>query len=1020
MNVPFKVFPSNGYKNSQFQAISSIDNLSIQIEYEGRKVVTVTSSSGQPATFLKLNEPGTYRASATHNGHIHEQYFQVIDGVRIGTSELHKVFVFDAIPYVFILMRDRMLIFQEDTHSLLEENIRPTSITKLDASHLLFQTEIGNDPESKLLITNIGIYSLDSLSIKAELLDHYSLIWLDTARQRIWLYHLTRQRIVCLSAQEQDIAPWPELFSVSANPVFKLQEGKQLLFAQTDDTITVIDTYTLDSTSVAKSESLALDDVGFCYSLSGRNVLRSDGIGEVPTELIGSIPDTASLDAKGFYFTGKNFRLNPSASTFNTRTAAVSAANPIEVGKTFSTITLTTPDIGTSEPSICTLYPSTHGGLILQTNETLTISAIRYQQDANKKIAATALHSIAKSYELFSCHKGDWKSLLTDTAPITAFYYRQGTIVARDSKNSVLIQGSEASVLERPTSDFDFISTDTNQHYFVARFEHTVDLFKLGKPLTKVLKQVSAIDKKQLVVNNILWYRSEDEQIVGYNLRTTSVSPFSLSSGHQWLLKTARAFKFNQGYVLADNKALITADGKVKATIPGDIVAFSTSLNKIVCRRDQELYVLNYQSNGLNYTSATIPFPLLNYQESYLSPDGKFLVLKDKTHKYLLYNIATGETSTYLSGKFLAFDKSGSLIFEGDKSRSAKLLDPVTFEDITPLSYHHYRFHSPDGLLFAQTVPKPVRFYGRVVARYLTTAEVQHYRSNLDYKNGYAPQDKKEKEDIQQKRLNYFTKHKAFFLSQGIEDSSDITSDNVIEVHQRLEIGVIGTSIVAEVSLPAEMSYFNYAAFSDDSKYIGLVGKSPGCGFITLAKLNYQKSSGILSVEQVMESNYPSKATWVCGISKTGYFATYDSDGYTYVLSLNADYTSAKRTHREIEAGFSRPAYSVYSQSDNWLRISDKNFLCFSPSGLFMALSEQTYDPITCGGTGHQASNAVHVITTEEGRLIDSFRGHGGMVKHDLGNKLVFAAFSEDECSLMTMANDGVVIIRNIADKLHA
>ena len=968
---------------------------------------------------LKLTEPGSYRASAIHNGHLHQQIFQVVDGIRIGSSELKKVFVFDRIPYSFILMRDRMLIFQEDTNNLWEENISPSSIIRLDEKHLLFQTEIGADPKTGLLITNLGIYSIDSLSIEAELLDAYSLIWLDATRNRIWLYHLDKHCIVCLSTEGENAMHWTELFSVSADHAFKLQEGKKLLFAKTEAAIIIIDTHQLESVSIGKTPTLLVDDTGFCYARSGRTLLRGQTMGAAPTEMLGVIPESANLEPQGFYYTGPGFRLSAGATTFDHRVAAAALANPPEAGKAFSIVTLPTPDVGQAEPFSCTLYPTSNGALILQASRVQTINAIRFQQNAAKQPVATGMHSTVWSYELLFCCKGEQTSLIIDVAPITISHSRLGIIIAKDAEYSMLVQGSFITVLEQQSNDYTFISTDANQHYLVAKFDGKIDLFKLNNPLVKVLSQVNWLDKSQLVTNDILWYRSEEGLPTGFNLKRGTTVPFSMQGGHQLLLRTGQAFKFEAGYVLADNKALITSEGQVKATVPGSIVAVSTTLNKVVCRRDQELYVLNYQSSGMNYTNITIPFPLLNYQESYLSPDGKFLVLKDKTQKYFLYNIATGKTSTYLSGKFLAFDKSGSLIFEGDKSRSARLLDPVTFEDITPLSFHHYRFHSPDGLLFAQTVPKPVRFYGRVVSRYLTNAEVEWYRSKLEYKNGYSANDKKEAEEVQQSRLAYFTRHKAYFLSKGIDDADDITSDDAIELHQRLEVGVIGTSIVAEVTLPTNMIYFNYAAFSYDSKHIGLVGKSPGCGFITLAKLHYQQSTGILGVEQVLESDYPKKAVWVCGISKTGFFATYDSDGDTYMLKLDEDHAVAESKHGSINAGLTRIGNSVYAQSANWRVISSKNFLCFSPSGRFMALSEQRYDPITLGGTGHQASNAVHVATTEEGHLVDSFRGHGGMIKHDLSNKLVFAAFSEDERSIMTMSNDGVVIVRDIADKLQ-
>lgn len=156
-------------------------------------------------------------------------------------------------------------------------------------------------------------------------------------------------------------------------------------------------------------------------------------------------------------------------------------------------------------------------------------------------------------------------------------------------------------------------------------------------------------------------------------------------------------------------------------------------------------------------------------------------------------------------------------------------------------------------------------------------------------------------------------------------------------------------------------------------------------------------------------------AAWVCGVSKTNQFATYTSSGNTYTLELNDNLLGVQPTRKETQAHFVRHRNTVSASSGVWNCIEGKNYLCYSPSGRFMALSEQRYDPISLGGTGHQASNAVHVVNAQDYTPIDSFYGHGAMIKDDKTKKLVFAAFSEDEQNLMSMSTDGVVIVRRIA-----
>src|SRR5205814_5636306 len=107
-----------------------------------------------------------------------------------------------------------------------------------------------------------------------------------------------------------------------------------------------------------------------------------------------------------------------------------------------------------------------------------------------------------------------------------------------------------------------------------------------------------------------------------------------------------------------------------------------------------------------------------------------------------------------------------------------------------------------------------------------------------------------------------------------------------------------------------------------------------------------------------------------------------------------------------------RTGTTIYQSYRNWNEIKGKNFLCFSPSGNFLALSEQGYEPLTLGGYGHQESSVVHLAKTLNGEIVDSFLGHGEQIKDDKDKKVVFVAFSEDERQFMSMSTDGVVIVR--------
>ena len=213
------------------------------------------------------------------------------------------------------------------------------------------------------------------------------------------------------------------------------------------------------------------------------------------------------------------------------------------------------------------------------------------------------------------------------------------------------------------------------------------------------------------------------------------------------------------------------------------------------------------------------------------------------------------------------------------------------------------------------------------------------------------------------------------------------------------------------------LKYYNYAAFSYDNKYFAYVGKPSSKGLIHLFKLDYVESNNKLLVTDSYLSRYPSYASWVCGFSKTGYFATYDSTPDTYLINIDEELFASKTDEIELRENIYNSKSNIYHQYQKWNEIKGKNFLCFSPTGKYLALSEQGYEPLTLGGYGHQESNAVHISFTETGRIIDSFTGHGDKIKENRRKKVTFVAFSEDEKRIMTLSSDGVVVIRDLKIK---
>ncbi|RZK25333.1 MAG: hypothetical protein EOO43_05780, partial [Flavobacterium sp.] len=129
MDRPFKIFPSIGYKNSQFQIISKVDNLELIFILNDKIEKVVIANSDFPTILNKIDTPGSYQITCVFEGEAYEQILEVKDAIRLGTSEFKSAFVFDDCDFSVLLMNDRMLIYDEINNTVLTENyISPTNI----------------------------------------------------------------------------------------------------------------------------------------------------------------------------------------------------------------------------------------------------------------------------------------------------------------------------------------------------------------------------------------------------------------------------------------------------------------------------------------------------------------------------------------------------------------------------------------------------------------------------------------------------------------------------------------------------------------------------------------------------------------------------------------------------------------------------------------------------------------------------------------------------------------------------
>ncbi|WP_145990491.1 hypothetical protein [Psychroflexus sp. MES1-P1E] len=1026
MQRPFNIFPSFGYKNSQFQILATKDDIKIKIFHKGDCVKEILTSQGSTVSIQRLDEPGIYTATCDYKGEIYEQEINVRDAFRLGSSEYKKAFVFDNSEYSFFLMKDRLQLYDEVKNILLTENhYSPTEIYQVDKSNFLFITELGTKSNG---IVNLGIYNTNSYSIVGELTNDYQTIKILPKTNKAWLFKKSTQSIHCFKLINNLGNVFTEIrnFENAADYEYSSERGK--ISINQNQKIIFSDTKNINKyIEIAKTSKNAIDRRGNNLRLDSANLKVNNELDGFDLNI--DYSNDLSLHESDFLHLGSE--LNGSSQftdlTDDTNNIKEGIIDSLPENKTYFNHSLPDADVKKEEIIQHQVFPTLKGLFIIEKKSVRIFTGITLR----KRDGVWSASSRTSENNLFSVIYTDNQTSTIKIKPTNSFRiidYDDHCLIAKAGSKNYVFRGK--NVIEFPVQcSFSFNTVNDNAYLFV-KDEESYSVFETSNLEYSVLEKVKILNDDLIKSHEVVWFAGKEKHSSEHNY----LNAFDLSrkfkiqldekKAQHSLFKDASDFQFNQGHILSSNKIVINPKSAViKDSVLGSIEAHSPDLSKIVSQRINHIYLSLYNTSLKKYQEREIKLDSNKYQESHLSPNGQFLVLQDDSNKYQWFDIEKNETVRFFSGNFLSFSKEGSLIIEEDGTRDVKIFDPLTFSDITPPNYHHYRFLSPDGMLYSQLVLK-TRYFNKLNGNEINIDEVSKYRRDLDTSSMFISMNptkmqeyEREKDRVNKNRRKFFEKNKSSFDELDIDDHSKITSQTVVKVEKFTEIGIVGTNITTEILFPEDLAYYNYAAFSYDNKYFAYVGKPSSKGLIHLFKLDYVESNNELLVIDSYLSRYPRYASWVCGFSKTGYFATYDSTPDTYLLKIDEELFESKTDEIELRENIHNSKSNIYHQYHKWNEIESKNFLCFSPSGEFLALSEEGYEPKTLGGYGHQESNAVHIAITETGKIIDSFTGHGDKIKENRRKKVTFVAFSEDEKRIMTLSSDGVVVIRDLKIK---
>lgn len=1009
IDIPFKIMPSKGYLNSQYQLLINDKNVEIiQIFKEDKLIREIAPRGFHSIILLPFSEAGIYRAYFKSSSIEFYQDILVEDAFRYGSSIVKNVYVFDDIDYLIIVMKDRVIFRNDNLKLLFEENyFSPTEISCVDSNLLLFKTKlIGKESH----ITNFALYSVRQLRVIWELQENYQEILLFN-NDVLWVKNLISSEIEChkLSVETENCPSL--LLNQPVGLGFEYDALNELLYINTVDSLLIF--YLNGSLKCHHTKSghsfINLQRSLFIKTLLGFQVKPLSGEGDI-IEISYDLANFSILESDAI-FIGADFVLQ-SDNSFESAVKLLVEKNipPNTKGGTIMKIPCKEDDKIFS-PSIYFTFNLTSSYLFsLSVTVTKQLESIVYRRQyvGDPWIGSGNISSSNKSNLKVTYFSGAVKyqrdDVLLSQYGIDFLIYKieEGHFLICVNNNIWRLKAASLIVVEFSNDIKYLISSDINSNY---------SLFNLFDINDKFLDGITILNLQNCKQYGAIWYTKDDR-------RTPYLFDF-LSKKESKIINSAildTLFYPNSSLIFFDlfcvTRSGNVVEGKTLVSLGtpiGVITCISKNLKKVVSVRDNLFYLQCLDSTTLNYSDNNLPIDIhldLN-KGSYLSPDGRYLSLVKDVNHYVFYDFVTNTEESYYSGKFLGFSKEGNVIIEEIHNSNQKIYDPLTFQDITKEKYKYYKFLSPTGRLYAHLEMKLKIFY-RITNSFVL------YSFRISLMMFLNSDDRKAK---------FFLENEIRLREIGIKNFKDQSVESLFSEVKFAQIGVVGFEIPVEVQLPPDFKFLNYISFSVDDKYVALVGKRYcSGGVIILLRIDVGTTDNKLKVLDMIVDFQPRNAAWVCGISKDGLFGTYDSNPVSYFLDVNDSLFFRKKEfytsgHHSSSDGHHFNSFSRRHKNGNKFdEVDGKNFLCFSPSGKYIACSEQWYEPLTLGGYGHIGSCVIHILLASNFKLVRSFKEHGDSfrITNNSWKELVFVAFSDDETKLMSLSRDGVVVLRNL------
>ena len=424
-------------------------------------------------------------------------------------------------------------------------------------------------------------------------------------------------------------------------------------------------------------------------------------------------------------------------------------------------------------------------------------------------------------------------------------------------------------------------------------------------------------------------------------------------------------------------------------------------------------------------------FDKSNYSNAYFTSDGRNVLLRVNKSEAQLLGLDDMSSEQFEVDGFTLARNEGCNGYKPEvllsNGRKPIWRDPITLKFIEEEDMSSHIFKSPDGKYIAELQMKTV-FFNHLTNNEISMNKFNALRAKYNWTSETTEEDKKPIIELRKGLIERSDRYDLFGKiidrnrrqyskmedEKKKEKRQNEQTDNDIERYIYKECDFVSLFIdklgyvcyrenidgaeEKRILIGRNVFFLNYVSFSYDSKHLSFAAKMKEDDFRSSQEGVFEIFD--LKKEVVVKriENYHNQqlwAVWMTMFSKTGDVAFYDSCANAYLLHKSDDFEKI-----EVAPG--------------------KSLLCFSPSGRYMACSDQNYIDYThhpYGNWGHQPSGNVFIHEVNDFQnCIEHYNDLGDGVSGvaTKSGNVASAAFSQDETKLLVVGNDGVVVVRNL------